>query len=329
MRRLTGIRPVLGNTLVEYVLPCFMIGVGLFIAVSQVASLMPTGINAGLSSDGSIPTGGKIAVQRLGDTSRIIDPEQVNVILSDGTVLKFKDYPRNLRQYIEVVGSDGTTEMIVANLRLLMAQLKDAEKIDEVQFNKLSALADQGHRLAEILKTLKQAAQSANGNKTAYDQAMPMFEGRPTTVPWLTQALGGPSPLSLECNCGNGSISLVSQETLAYFGWSSAGNPSIGPEMAAFLNAYQGALDSGALKDPAIETIVHQLTLDIRDLSTNTGTSSWNAYHPDGKSNPASLEKTTADQYAHGDSSNICSTGGGQDTGTYCPPEKDVPLAGP
>jgi hypothetical protein len=102
---------------------------------------------------------------------------QVQLRMADGTLLTLDNYPANLSKSIETVGGNGTTQLLLANLRSLAKQLVDQGKISQDEYNRMEALANQGHRLASIQKLLENAARSAP-DLNAFQNTSLVFEGK-------------------------------------------------------------------------------------------------------------------------------------------------------
>lgn len=265
----------------------------------------------------------------------------VSVTLNDGAVLTLQNYPSNLSQAVETVGADGTTDLLVANLRSLAKQLKDGGKISEDQFNHLNNLANQGHSMASLQRSIEAAAHAAKGSKSDFLKTSLLFnnaQGSPNAIssllvvgPQRISQVDGTQPLPDDLIPIVKKLAPATLEILKGFSMEDAEHPYVGAEALAFFREYQQVSQDGTLNEPQINRIVSNLVSNIYNIGERfTYSTSLTALPVDTDGHDADLtsftpgifNKTVASNVTNLKSADICSTGGGTDSGIHCPKTK-------
>ena len=152
----------------------------------------------------------------------------VSVTMADGTTLALPSYPTNLSATVSTSGANGTTTILANNLQSMATQMLDAGKITQEQYNSLISLANQGHRMALIEKTIEDFATTDPSGQGMLEMASIPFEGKNYHKDDLSAKVG-------------------------------AG----GSESALFQQLYQDVANQGLLNDPAVKALISQLTNNI------------------------------------------------------------------
>lgn len=245
----------------------------------QVQSLgsLPAGTTVpGGSSTSASPTSG-VPVSASGTSA---GPNNINVTitLSSGQQVQLT-MPNNLGQPVETSGANGTTTLLLSALEQLAQDMQAAGAINAVQASSLKDLANQGHRIAEIERTIEDFA-AGLGPGDQMGSASIMFE-------WMGY---NKDILAREVSSG-------------------------GSEMRHFKQLYQDAVDQGALNDPAAKAVVEQLVSYIELL----GNAFYDAtFWADNAKELNERTAGTVSQKTDLSSSSICATGGGTDSGIQC-----------
>lgn len=226
------------------------------------------------------------------------NPGDMTVTLKDGTVLALKNYLPDMKSTVETSGTNGATLEILAQLDSMIAQLQQQPNADPAQISRLQALANQGHKLAEIEAAIAKAYTEV-GSLNDLANWTTTIQGQTYTGEQLTQVVGfwnptgtmGDSPQDL-------SEPLNTQ-------WAQG-------ETATFINLYNDALASGALSDPAINAFVTDAASKISYLTEATEHGA--IISPDEASLAANMASNMTDTH----SGNICAAGGGSDSGVHC-----------
>lgn len=313
-----------GQALIDYVLPLAVVSALILSFSTTVYPEFRNYLVGVFNTELNTPKEKKLIGRQLGK-----DPNMTTValVLPNGGLIRLDQYPRSLSQSIETVGTDGTTTLLADNILSLAKQLLEKEEITQEQFNNLSDMANQAHRMGELQSLVKQAASDANGDREKFlgmKLSYGPFSGmKPDEISFLagrTHQGGGinPSlvnsvPEDLQATLLHYEPSLLAFNERAYQ-WSDI---KVGPEMLQFLQFSKAANDSGALKNPAVKQFVDLMAGDVFSVANNFNfqTSSISTFED---YNPAQLEQNMADSYTHHDAMAICSAGGTEDTGVYC-----------
>lgn len=222
----------------------------------------------------------------------------LKMTLQDGTVINLKGYPQDLKKYVEVGGSNGATTEMLAQLDSLILQLQKSSDISPMELASLKNLSNQGHRLANleaaIENTFKQAPAGSNYN------ALPVtFEGKQYAVKDLTSMLGW---------YGANMAPVDIKNTLS--------DTNAGSELDRFLTLYFQAEASGALNDPAVRSVVSDMSGQIAFLSETLEDTTYNVAA--GTFGVESIDSYQASLVTQYNSSQICTAGKNKDTGVLC-----------
>ncbi len=238
---------------------------------------------------------------------------------------------------VMTTGANGATTMALAQLQTLTQQLQASGELTPDQVNALIALANQGHRIAQIEKMIEDAV-SMSANPTAVYTMTFQLDGKMYTGRQMIDMLGFENQ--------NQYVNLLTDVELLET--TSKGAIAMA-ETGSFINLYQAALQSGAMDDPAIAGTVKELSMQVTFLSQLTKEAY--LYRADhlkreglhvGQAAVEELHRLNgdlADMFAanqgmssgglsggtisgttHGNSGQICGAGNGQDSGTACSP---------
>jgi len=225
-------------------------------------------------------------------------PGDMTMTLKDGTVLSLKNYLEDSKSVVETTGTNGATMEILAQLDAMIAQLSKLPNVDPEQINRLQALANQGHKLADIEAAVAKAYTEV-GSSDELATWTTTIQGQTYTGAQLTQVIGFWNPTG---SMGDGPQDLTNPLSTQ---WAQS-------ETAAFINLYNDAKASGALSDPAIDALVTDAASKISYLTEITEHGA--IVLPDEASLYANMASNMSDTH----STNICSAGGGTDSGVAC-----------
>lgn len=253
--------------------------------------------------------------------------------LSNGAQLQLTGYPSNISESIETIGTNGTTEKLLAVLEQTIAKL-EASGADPVELQNLKNLANAGHKIAKSQADIE----------ISYQDGGPRFYNR--FNPEASRlGLQGVNALNFCPYCGaTGNTVPLNREELAVYNQLANKNvPYVdedqggtayrnyaGPDLYQFIKEYTLATKTGLLRDnPEVKAIVAALSQPIMvssaDMSKNIqGVSALGGCdNYENLNNVACSIKTMREQTAysvetHGNSAQICATGNGQDSGIHC-----------
>jgi hypothetical protein len=213
----------------------------------------------------------------------------LQITLKNGSQITIDGYPDNLSKSIMTVGANGTTTQLLATLEHLIGELLDKVEITEAQASALRTLANRGHDLA-------------NREKVIEDRLIDRQNGIPQTegpVTYKGKTYGGLDTFARSIDILNSGLQKESQ--------------------ASFDDAYQQALNSAALQDPAVRAVVDSLVQDIAGIAdVFGGETSAILTRPEAGHSLQNLLEATASKQTHQDSAEICTTDNGSDTGVHC-----------
>lgn len=327
---LKGPRRTVGNALAEYILPLAVIGIVVLITVTVIIQNVQGGIP---NLFGTVtPTGSEknLSLRPLGSNPYA---ETIQIVMADGTTITLENYPKDVSKLIETVGADGTTDILVENIRSLAKQLKDKGQITETQYNALEELANNGHNYGMTERLLLDAmARNTTFLTSGFveDNEILTIRQRHFALGVHTNALGEDGlPRSryladvlelkpyIESLRGRiDSFSLERKSSPEFH------DNAIGDTMYSFLKAYQKADQSGALANPAIQKVIQSLSKNIVLIGDNFQDTVTLRQVNGGSTNPESFNFSQASSFSHENAGGICDTGGGEDTGIHCPKYK-------
>lgn len=222
--------------------------------------------------------------------------------------------PKQAAMAIQTVGANGTTEELATTLQEQVLQMISKGEITEDEANGLLKLANQGHQLAQAQKLLED---SIVQGKTSI-----IYEGKTYSIKSFGDSIG------FNIRGGN--------EVLENFPPEHA-NSTLKP----FADQLQAVKQSGALDNPAVQAKVSKIVFQIAFI---TDTLRWTAmdtiaagYAPG--QGDEKLKQSTVEHYlmnlgdpnvtvetinaalkTHANSTQICTTGSGNDNGLICRP---------
>lgn len=327
----------LGQGAAEYVL------IGSLIAVVAVVSLALLGGNinqlfSGLffksspvvsSQAASSPSGSAGAAIVSSGSKAVPGMAKVSLTLSNGKRITLDNYPADLEKAILTAGTNGTTRLMADNMRALAKQLLAAGEITPLESQKLLDLANKGHALAEAERLVEEGFKAAGWKETMALAAPVQINGKSYTLEQAADELyvfysNDPGGNEVWMAADDGDYSLAMERVAnGYKGWSGTGTI-----MGPFVEGYEDALKSGALTNPAVKSVVDELTLKIIHLGHAMGWAQPEMVRSGEvapseallldymkRDIPVSLFATEA---THTHSAGICGTGHGQDTGIQC-----------
>lgn len=157
---------------------------------------------------------------------------------------------KEIASSVQTAGANGATNLLANSIEQIAKQQLADGKITQNQYNQLAALANQGHRLADMEALIETAAKDPKiPNNQLFDQDV-MFEGKSTTLKNLFDNIG----FTQKYSAGLLSNPLES-------------GPLASPETKVFIDLYNQAIASGALSDPAASNQVKLLASQIATIS--------------------------------------------------------------
>lgn len=326
-----GATPLKGNGLIEYLLPGAIVGV---LIITFGITLLPDFkkfIQISSNAKSTAATETQVSLNTLGSNPTL---KNVQITLSDGSVIEFENYPSSVSQSIEAVGVNGTTELLLANMESLIRQLQDQGKLTEEEANLIKGLANRGHELAEVQGLIEKVAENSQGNKEIYKGKFSLDGGaNQLSVNDLNAQLfifggnqrneytGGLVPLNDDA--ANYILSLDSEQVtypglaeIAKQADGDKGKIAVGERLNGFLTTLAQVERSSAVKDPTVKSIINSLSKQIYTTSLGVAFSSFAVSK--GDYSPNDLQSLTASTLTHFDSAGICKTGSNEDSGVRC-----------
>lgn len=234
----------------------------------------------------------------------------IKLTLADSTSLHLPNYPSDIAKTITTLGANGTTKLLADSLSAVIQQLQDKGEISPEQYNRLMALANQGHRIALIEEIYEKQMEESNYNGTKANQAMVTFEGKQIQLGKLVDRIG----------------------------WLPSGQ-GFRPEAGTFNNLYKKAMADGSLKDPVARQTITILKDQILNIANGVETAA-NPTFSDAATSASKMAKlqlewlqeiddetgsrtqhsltSLASTTTHQGSAHICTAGKFQDSGTRC-----------
>lgn len=249
---------------------------------------------------------------------------QITATLKDGTILSLSRYPSNLAQSIETIGVDGTTRELLATLRSVANQLKSQGKITDAEYNQFAALANQGHRMANIEKLVEDLAQNSSSKETFRNQIIAL-DGKSYSPADLLCALGGVNESISNKACNSltapydfSNAPLITEDPKV----AAATANRYGQEQMAFLRAYEKVNALSQVKeDPTLQKVLLSLSQDITSLAQSMASvGNKIASLVEADFTPNQLKGSVASLVTNTQSARICNRGSTQDSGIHCPP---------
>lgn len=290
-----------GQALAEYGLAGGCVLVVSIVALNQIGSFLNTSFSglmsnkAGAYKVAGAATGSESTTSA--ETNIIVKPSITPQSILDTNSTPMS--PTTLINSVVTTGANGTTNILADRLGTEASLLLAEGKIDQNQYNTLFALANQGHKLAQIEGLIQQLTQSST-NSTQLNSQTVLLDGKSVTVADLNALIGYKDNY-----------------------WGITANPlnsniPTGPELHSFISLYQSALSNGSLSDPATRQVVAQLSEDIATINEGV-TEGLDTIYRNGAS-PSQISANIADRVTDMKSSQICNSGGGVDFGVQCGP---------
>jgi hypothetical protein len=213
----------------------------------------------------------------------------LHITLQNGSQITIDGYPDNLSKAIMTIGANGTTTQLLSTLERLIDELLAKGEITEAQASALRTLANRGHDLADREKFIEDYLNNSQNSRPQTGEA----------VTYKGKTYSGLDTFSRSMDILSSGAKKDSQ--------------------AAFDDAYQQALNSAALQDPAVRAVVDTLVQDIVSIADVFGgeTSAF-LTRPEKYPTYQDLLEYTASKQTHQDSADICKVGNHKDSGIQC-----------
>ncbi|MCE3236663.1 MAG: hypothetical protein K0Q50_2854 [Vampirovibrio sp.] len=144
-----------------------------------------------------------------------------------------------LTSTVQTAGVNGTTELLANSLVTLANKLMEEGSIDGSAYNSIVDLANQGHALAQIEAAVETAAKAAgNGGGSAFDRTKATLNGKSYSGPDLVIMLNSDSP-----------------------------------DIKVFRDLQSKVLNDASIQDPALKSVLSQLSNNILNLADASATS--------------------------------------------------------
>jgi len=264
----------------------------------------------GAGGNGPSQTGGSQGGSIGGSTGgTTIGANDSSILLPDGTMLNLGKYPTNLSKAVETTGVNGTTEMLLGSLESIAKSLKDQGKLTSEQASIFADLANKGHKIADIERTIHDLGQQCNNDSVCFNSTQVTYDGVTYKNAWelAGQQVGkheeGGDPYFWQTNSLGGKDMSNGSE------W--------GVTSQGFYDELARLQNSGALNDPQINSIVTGLVGNITKIADTMESETFiNVVY--GSSKPADINSLVAAKTTDGDAAKICTTGQGTDSGIHC-----------
>jgi hypothetical protein len=305
-------RPATGNNLAEYALPLAVLSVVIVGVLFSTTDVLRRALPAGFG--GKRQVGESLLIQQMG---QLPNSRTVTIRLSDGTMLTLQNVPTSLHKSVETVGSNGTTELLLANLNDLIIQLEGAGKMEPEDLLLLKNLANQGHRLAEFQRALEEAHSRHSFNEIP-NLTFPIGQERLTYLQvWERQGTfkpvyeGNQNGLDFKSDP-------ETQRILSDFPFRPAKiDTYVGTELFQFMKDYGAVKARGLLQDPALNQVISHLAGNIAILSDSTQDVSTLMQIQQLSGSNLLKERMSSVVSGH-NASDICATSQSQDNGVRC-----------
>ena len=246
-----------GNTIIEYSL------IGL-VALASISGLSMAGGKIAGQMDNFrqslVGPPGSSGVAASGTTSVAGSTLQAGetITLSNGTTVTLPYSTGNMANSVEVSGVNGTTGNLLADLNALAQQLQASGDITPAQASDITALAQQGYRLAALEQKIEETFQQTGPTQAFWDATI-TFEGQSYTTKNIVGLLGfaptssvGQSPADLLQS--NPDFMLETNNSY--------------PLTRSFLEAYDQVMaDGSGMTDPVVKQTITQLATEVSYLS--------------------------------------------------------------
>jgi Flp pilus assembly pilin Flp len=289
--------PTSGQGVSEYGLIMALLAIAAVSALTLLGNSLNLGFNTMVPAPSSritSPTAGSqpdVSSHSSGTTLQSYAPWErpLHITLQNGSQITINGYPDNLSKAIMTVGANGTTTQLLATLERLIDELRSKSEITEAQASALRTLANRGHDMAEREKFIEDYLSNSQNSRPQAGEA----------VTYKGKTYSGLDEFSRSLDILSSGLKKESQ--------------------AAFDEAYQEALNSAALQDPAVRAVVDSLVQDIVNIADVFGgeTSAF-LTRPEKYPTYQDLLESTASKQTHQDSAEICKVGDRKDSGIQC-----------
>lgn len=222
----------------------------------------------------------------------------LSLTMKNGATLDLPNYPSDIAKSVYTLGANGTTNILADSIKTIADTQLANGAITQSQYNTLIALANKGHYIANIEETFQTVAASV-GDGSAYFDTVVTVNGQRTNIADLSTELGFRNYLSYD-----GSLPSDPLKEPAY------------GDAQDFINLYQSVVKSGALNDPAVKAIVTDAAKQIALITGAVDAARHNFHH--GVISSTEFTDNTASMLIHNNSSTICTSGQGVDSGIQC-----------
>ncbi|MBY0404182.1 MAG: hypothetical protein K2X66_09805 [Cyanobacteria bacterium] len=327
-----------GNSLVEYGLPLSLVGILLIGACLTLNPSMKSFLQSSLSTQPLQNTGTAstpvqtLAVQKLGTSP--LTTEAI-VTLSDGTQIRLSNFPKDLKQSIESVGANGTTDLLANALAELAQRLRDAGKIDDRQFQSLIKLSQKGHEAARMQGLIDDALERSKRDGTPFGNQIIQYDGKSIPALYFARLLGSFVGDKNVKNNDPGAeyIQFLTPQDSNFLRENlnlQLKDNAMGLGLYDLVKSFQGTFTSGTMQEPVLKNLVSQLTSNIYAMTQGTaGATNDYANNSIGKAimagdkainNPEAFKSKVQESIGNSQisSQHICIIGRGVDSGTQC-----------
>ncbi|MBY0404956.1 MAG: hypothetical protein K2X66_13735 [Cyanobacteria bacterium] len=319
--------PKVGNSLVEYALPLAIVGIAVLAGVASLG----TNFNQSLPliSNGTFGTGTEAKTIRMRPLGSNPYTQIIQITLADGKTIELDNYPTDIKSLVETLGPNGTTELLVDALRQMAQKLLAKGEITQDQANQLSNLANSGHTLAAFQAFFEDAAaKSGNDSKAFAKIVKPLADHEAANLkyakdidPSVLDTFGIKPLTGTFLYDANGNVVRDTQGNYVTTD-QKLGASLYSPEVADFVNTFGKAQQSGALQDKVVRDLVISLSQNIYSLGHFSFSVATQVSVPQFQLSPSQFNQKVSEPI-NKDSANICATGGGKDSGVYCPSSKN------
>lgn len=225
-------------------------------------------------------------------------PGSMSFTTQNGSVITLPNFPSNASQLVETMGTNGATNSMVNALTAMAKQLLQSGSINQTQYNALINLSNAGHDIAGVEQVIEGAEASATSSQQFKNMTV-NYNGASYTLDQLTMKIGfeteSNDPTLLKNPMQTGNLLGLTQP---------------------FMAAYQAAVQSGVLSDPAVAQVINSMVSQINTLSQISNNTArqvlWQGL------DVSATRKSEVSYTTNMDSAGICTTGGSTDTGVHC-----------
>lgn len=305
-----------GQSLAEYILPIALLVGGVFFFANNNPFQSADTISKVFSAQKGAVSG-QFSMQSYGQNP---NSQALSLTLANGETIMLPGTFKNIAQSVEAVGSNGTTEQLLANLDALLANPEFLKTLTPNQIQSLINLSRQGHRIGGLQKSVEDLATQFAQDKNGFGSTALSAEGTNfSSVRELTNRIAFYSSdpaLSMD----PGFRSYLASQGLLPQGDAMLTANGLGTELASFYTLYQAADQGGALQDPGVKSLIKSVVFEVASLSDNLENVAMGnvVLGGDPSATPDKLLSLQASSLTHVDSTTICHTGNGTDTGIKC-----------